>query len=180
MCRESNNTRHRLAISSDIAYSVWGIVYSSAHRFFQNLGTDERTAPHFRVFIILVQQRSRDERMEVVMNCNNVKLTNLGKSIVAKLSNYEFKDHALCINVEYVSVTDCLDRDKNILQYDCLEDCCRGSFKGAGKIRMPLDDCEDNGFMEYCADFSGTFEVKNYDRESRQFTTNISVNYQKR
>ena len=136
--------------------------------------------PHFRVFIILVQQRSRDERMEVFMNCNNVKLTNLGKSIVAKLSNYEFKDHALCINVEYVSVMDCLDRDNNILQYDCLEDCCRGSFKGAGKIRMPLDDCEDNGFMECCADFSGTFEVKNYDRESRQFTTNISVNYQKR
>lgn len=32
-----------IAISSDIAYSVWGIVYSSAHRFFQNLGTDERT-----------------------------------------------------------------------------------------------------------------------------------------
>ena len=30
-----------IAISSDIAYSVWGIVYLSAHRFFQNLGTDE-------------------------------------------------------------------------------------------------------------------------------------------
>ena len=30
-----------ITISSDIAYSVWGIVYLSAHRFFQNLGTDE-------------------------------------------------------------------------------------------------------------------------------------------
>ena len=30
-----------IAISSDIAYSVWGIDYLSAHRFFQNLGTDE-------------------------------------------------------------------------------------------------------------------------------------------
>lgn len=48
------------------------------------------------------------------------------------------------------------------------------------KIRMPLDDCEDDGFMECCADFSGTFEVESYDRESIQFTTNISVNYQKR
>lgn len=136
--------------------------------------------PHFRVFITLVQQRSRAERMEVVMNCNDVKLTNLEKSIVAKLSNYEFKDHAMCINVESVSVTYCLDRDKNILQCDCLEDCCGGSFNGMGKIRVPLDDCEDNGFMECCADFYGTFEVDNYDRESRQFTTNISVNYQKR
>ncbi len=54
------------------------------------------------------------------MNCNNVKLTNLEKSIVAKLSNYEFKDHAMCINVEYVSVTDCLDRNKNLLPNDCL------------------------------------------------------------
>lgn len=42
-CAESNNTHHRLAISSDIAYSVWSIVYSSAHGFFQSLGTDERT-----------------------------------------------------------------------------------------------------------------------------------------
>lgn len=133
--------------------------------------------PHFRVFIILVQQRSRDERMEVVMNCNNVKLTNLGKSIAAKLSNYEFKDHALCINVEYVSVTDCLDRNKNLLPNDCLEDCYEGCFNGMGKIRIPLDDCEDEGFRECCADFSGTFEVENYDRESRQFTTNISVKY---
>lgn len=137
-------------------------------------------APHFRVFIILVQQRSRAERMEVVMNCNNVKLTNLGKSIVAKLSNYEFKDHALCINVEYVSVTDCLDRDNNLLPYDCLEDCRSGSFNGMGKIRIPLDDCEDEVFMECRADFSGTFVVENYDRESRQFTTNISASYCKR
>ncbi len=136
--------------------------------------------PHFRVFITLVQQRSRAERMEVLMNCNNIKLTNLKKSIVAKLSNYEFKDHAMCINVEYVSVADCLDCDKNILQCDCLEDCCVGSFKGTGKIRMPLDDCEDDGFMECCADFSGTFEVESYDRESRQFTTNISASYCKR
>ena len=67
MCRESNNTHHRLAISSDIAYSVWSIVYSSAHGFFQNLGTDERTAPHFRVIIILIQQRSRTKRMKAIM-----------------------------------------------------------------------------------------------------------------
>ena len=136
--------------------------------------------PHFRVFITLVQQRSRAERMEVLMNCNNVKLTNLEKSIVAKLSNYEFKDHAMCINVEYVSVTDCLDCNKNLLSNDCLEDCYEGSFNGMGKIRIPLEDCEDNGFRECCADFSGTFEVKNYDRESRQFTTNISASYCKR
>lgn len=114
------------------------------------------------------------------MHCNNVKLINLEKSIVAELSHYEFENQAMFVNVEYVSVTDCLDRDKNILPYDCLEDCCRGSFKGSGKIRMPLDDCEDDVFMECRADFSGTFEVESYDRESRQFTTNISVNYQKR
>ena len=37
-----------IAISSDIAYPVWGIVYSSAHRFSRASERMNGQAPHFR------------------------------------------------------------------------------------------------------------------------------------
>ena len=108
----------------------------------------------------------------------NVKRPNLEKSVKAELSRYEFEDHVTCINVEDLSVDGCLDGHGEELPEDCLEDCTRGHFEGNGKVRESI--IEGGGYIESPAEFSGTFEVINYDYETRQFTTEIFANYCKR
>jgi len=105
----------------------------------------------------------------------NVKRANLERSIKAQLSHYEFENHVACINVENLSADRCLDCNGDVLSDYCLEDCCQGHFKGNGRIRLPMVDNEDGGLIESCAEFPGTYEVINYNHESRQFTTRISV-----
>ena len=107
----------------------------------------------------------------------NVKRTNLERSVKAELSRYEFKDHATCVKVEHLSVDRCFDRNDTELPEDCLEDCTRGHFEGSGDVREPIIG---GGSIESPADFSGTFEVINYNHETRQFTTTISAVYCKR
>ena len=106
----------------------------------------------------------------------NVKRTNLEESIKAELSRYEFENHVTCINVEDLSVDGCLDCNGDVVSDDCLEDCCRGHFEGRGEIRVPMADNEDGGFLICHAEFSGTFDVVGYNRDSRQFTTTILAN----
>lgn len=108
----------------------------------------------------------------------NVKRTNLEKSVKTELIRYEFKNHVDCIRVDDLSVGRCLDGHGEELPEDCLEDCTSGQFEGNGTVREP--DNEGNGCIERPADFSGTFEVTNYNRESRQFSTIISADYCKR
>ena len=108
----------------------------------------------------------------------NVKRTNLEKSVKTELIRYEFKNHVDCIRVDDLSVGRCLDGHGEELPEDCLEDCTSGQFEGNGTVREP--DNEGNGCIESPANFSGTFEVTNYNHESRQFTTRIYANYCKR
>lgn len=108
----------------------------------------------------------------------NEKRPNLEKSVKAELSRYEFENHVTCIKVEHLSVDSCFDCNGIELPEDCLEDCTRGHFEGNGKVREPI--IEGGGSIGGPADFSGTFEVINYNHETRQFTTRISANYCKR
>ena len=109
---------------------------------------------------------------------DNVKRPNLEKSVKTELIRYEFENHVASIKVDDLSVCRCLDGHGEELPEDCLEDCTGGQFEGNGTVREP--DNEGNGCIESRADFSGTFEVINYNHESRQFTTRIYANYCKR
>ena len=104
----------------------------------------------------------------------NVKRPNLEKSVKDELSHYEFRNHVTCINVEELSVYGCLNRDGIDLSDDCLEDCCRGHFNGRGKVHVPMPDNEDGGFIERRVEFSGTFEVIEYDYINKSFSTEIT------
>ncbi len=111
---------------------------------------------------------------------DNVKRPNLEESVKEELCHNELENHVTCIKVEELSVDGCLDYNGVELPDDCLEDCRQGHFEGKGRIRAPMADNEDGGFIESCAEFSGTFEVTNYNHESKQFTTKISANNCKR
>lgn len=105
----------------------------------------------------------------------------LEKSVKAELCHYEFENNVTCINVEELSVYGCLNRDDVELSDDYLEDCCRGQFEGRGRIRVPMANNEDGGFIESCAEFSGSFDVTGYNHDSKQFTTTIILaNYHER
>jgi len=97
----------------------------------------------------------------------NVRRLNLERSIKAQLSHYEFENHVTCINVEDLFVDRCLGCNGVVLSDDCLEDCCQGHFEGRCRIHMPMADNEDGGFIENQADFSGTFDVVGYNRDSQ-------------
>lgn len=107
---------------------------------------------------------------------DNVKRPNLEESVKEELCHNELGNHVTCINVEELSVDRCLDCNGVELPDDCLEDCRQGHFNGRGRIRVPMANNEDGGFIESYTEFSGTFEVINYNHDSRQFTTRILAN----
>lgn len=62
-----------------------GVLFIHPHIGFSRASEQmNEQAPHFRVFITLVQQRSRAERMRAIMHCNNVKLISLEKSVMTE------------------------------------------------------------------------------------------------